>query len=620
MATQPDEGIDWSGVRAESFDSPSAPLPTDGGTDTGIDWSGVSADSFSAPVLVPQEDVDTGIDWSGVPLPASPPTQALGGFGISGPAIPGLGVTGGHITSLPDTLPMEAPDSLKAEPGKLSIDQLNYALRRAAIRYNKTRDHEEKVQILGRFIREWDPDKAEALGISREGYIEPTGLWKVLDVVDIIFDRWARVAGETLWEHKETNAANVLAGKEKAGVGNLGHLWKQNWEEDRGQLGKGGEAIKNWALYMTTPFGIDTQEEAEAIFNRSAGYDVAEQEVADSITAGWHNVMGVVKGRSRAETEYIIDEALAAGGTGGHMTIDMIGLMGVSSLNFAGLGPLAGSMKGVRLAPLAKNLTRMGLKINPLGNARSARLEMSAMPLARKSIIDELEGVVVGAEKIGAPPEARAALDGLTKLSDDMTAVEAELSYLRGLRESVDGRAIDDIGDVVDKSTAAAAAAELDRRVAPLIEDYKRLMGEFDEGFNALSEIGGKGRIPGDVLFGGIQARAIGIAGDEVGNAVTLALQGGVKSGPVGAQSVPMLADARAWANEGGLSVLDVEKKWVDALRTAEEEKKVVVSLGAYAEGGQIKTAPVYLSPGEARVYEKAKEGLFVSSSYALRD
>jgi len=550
------------------------------------------------------------------PSYSGPPTQDLGGFGVSGPAISGLGVTAGHITSLPDTLPMEAPDSLKAEPGKLSLDQLNNALRRAASKYNRTRDHEEKVKILGEFIREWDPDKAEALGISREGYIEPTGLWKVLDVVDIVFDRWARVAGETLWEHKETNAANVLAGKEKAGIGNLGHLWKQNWEEDKGQLGKGGEAIKNWALYMTTPFGIDTQEEAEEIFNRSAGYDTAEQVMADNITSGWHNMMGVVKGRSREETEFIIDEALAAGGTGGHMTIDMIGLMGVSSLNFAGLGPFKGAMQGARLAPLAKNLTQMGLKINPLGNARSARLEMSAMPLARKSMIDELEGVVVGAEKVGPPTEARAALDELTRLSNDMAAVETELSQIRGLRERAQGgRVIDEIGDVVDKTTATAAAADLDRRAAPLIENYKRLMGEFDEGFNALSEIGGKGRIPGEVLFGGIQARAIGIVGKEVGNAVTLALQGGVKSGPVGAQSVPMLADARAWALEGGLSVTEVEKKWVAALKEGEKNKKVVVSLGASAEGGQIKTAPVWLSPGEARVYEQAKEGLHGSKA-----
>ena len=546
------------------------------------------------------------------PSYSGPPTQDLGGFGVSGPAISGLGVTAGHITSLPDTLPMEAPDSLKAEPGKLSLDQLNNALRRAASKYNRTRDHEEKVKILGEFIREWDPDKAESLGISREGYIEPTGLWKVLDVVDIVFDRWARVAGETLWEHKETNAANVLAGKEKAGIGNLGHLWKQNWEEDKGQLGKGGEAIKNWALYMTTPFGIDTQEEAEEIFNRSAGYDAAEQDVADNITSGWHNMMGVVKGRSREETEFIIDEALAAGGTGGHMTIDMIGLMGVSSLNFAGLGPFKGAMQGARLAPLAKNLTQMGLKINPLGNARSARLEMSAMPLARKSFLDELESVVVGGEKVGPPTEARAALDELTRLSDDMAAVETELSYLRGLRESAEGgRAIDEIAAV----DAATTAAELERRAAPLIEDYKRLMGEFDEGFNALSEIGGKGRIPGEVLFGGIQARAIGIAGEEVGNAVNLALRGGVKSGPVGAQSVPMLADARAWALEGGLSVTEVEKKWVAALKEGEKNKKVVVSLGASAEGGQIKTAPVWLSPGEARVYEQAKEGLHGSKA-----
>jgi len=545
----------------------------------------------------------------------SPPKDP-GGFGVSGPAIPGLDVTAGHITSLPDTLPMEAPDSLKAEPGKHSLDYLNSALRRAAIKYNRTRDHDERVQILGKFIRDWDPDKAEALGISREGYIEPTGLWKVLDVVDIIFDRWARVAGETLWEHKETNAANVLAGKEKAGIGNLGHLWKQNWEEDKGQLGKGGEAIKNWALYMTTPFGIDTQEEAEEIFNRSAGYDAAEQDVADSITSGWHNMMGVVKGRSREETEFIIDEALAAGGTGGHMAIDLVGLMGVSSLNFAGLGPFKGAMQGARLAPLAKNLTQMGLKINPLGNARSARLEMSAMPLARKSMIDELEGVVVGAEKVGPPTEARAALDELTRLSNDMAAVETELSQIRGLRERAQGgRVIDEIGDVVDKATATAAAADLDRRAAPLIENYKRLMGEFDEGFNALSEIGGKGRIPGEVLFGGIQARAIGIVGKEVGNAVTLALQGGVKSGPVGAQSVPMLADARAWALEGGLSVTEVEKKWVAALKEGEKNKKVVVSLGASAEGGQIKTAPVWLSPGEARVYEQAKEGLHGSKA-----
>ena len=597
--------------------------PIEGGPKSQLDEEGFDLSPIEGgPLRVEEPRAETALDEDGFDLSAisgGPRTTAglptaggITGLGVSGPAISGLGVTAGHITSLPDTLPMEAPDSLKAEPGKLSLDQLNNALRRAASKYNRTRDHEEKVKILGEFIREWDPDKAEALGISREGYIEPTGLWKVLDLVDIVFDRWARVSGETLWEHKETNAANFLAGKEKAGIGNLGHLWKQNWEEDKGQLGKGGEAIKNWALYMTTPFGIDTQEEAEGIFNRSAGYDAAEQDVADSITSGWHNMMGVVKGRSREETEFIIDEALAAGGTGGHMAIDLVGLMGVSSLNFAGMGPFKGAMQGMSKAPLVKNLTRMGLKVNPLGNARSSMLELSAMPLARKSILDELEGVVVGAEKIGPPTETRAALDGLAKLSDEMTAVEKKLGYMRGLRESAEGggRAADEIGDVVDEASAAAAVADIDRRVTPLVDEYKRLMDEFDQGFNALSEIGGQGRVPGEVLFGGIQARAIGIAGDEVGRAVDIAFKGSVKSGPVGAQSVPMLSEARAWALEGGLSVTEVEQKWLAALKTGEKEKKVVVSLGAYAEGGKVKTAPVWLSPGEARVYEQAKEGL----------
>jgi len=136
-----------------------------------------------------------------LPVGAYPPSDlsSVPGFGVQGPAIPGLSISGGQVTGLPDSLPMEAPPALLASPGKLSKDDLNRELRRAAAVYNRSRDIKTKVQALSEFIRAWDPDRADKLGITREGYIEPKGFWKVLDYVDVVFDRWLRVGGETLW-------------------------------------------------------------------------------------------------------------------------------------------------------------------------------------------------------------------------------------------------------------------------------------------------------------------------------------------------------------------------------------------------------------------------------------
>ena len=547
------------------------------------------------------------------------PIDATPGFGVSGPAIPGLSISGGQLTSLPESLPTEAPPALLANPGKLSRDQLNRELRVASAKYSRTRDMGEKVQILAEFIRAWDPEKADSLGITRDGYIEPTGFWKVLDVVDIVFDRWLRVGGETLWEGKQQKAAALLAGEKPET--DLAALFKRNWEEDKGQLSKGSEGIKSWTLWATTPWGFESGDEAIELFEAEAGYDIAESDFADFLSASTHEVAGLLKRRPEYETHQIIEEAKAQGSPGAHMALDLAGFMSVSSLNLLGLGPFRGAMGGVKAAPSTRRLMGLGIKTNPLADLRMGDLEISSMSQARKGFVEDLaktaEAQTVGARvSSGRRAAAQASIDAtadqvasLTKIADELTGVERGLVTIRS-------RHVDLLGKTDDVSVAKMEA--MARESARLGAKYDTLMTQFDESFNALAKIKGAGRIPGKDLFGGIQARAATIVGKEVMDATDLALKHGIKSGAVGSRSVPLLSEAKEFARAEGLNVFEAEAAWVEAMRAGEKSKKVLVDLGLTPtklgdDGKMVKgvaSNPTFLSPGEARVYENARNGV----------
>jgi hypothetical protein len=661
---EPTPEFDWSTVpgprKPGSGQPPVAPaeeVPVDVGASSGdFDWSSVpgprAMDAVRAPSRataippkVAQPDAGATFDWSSVPGPRQPsgvprPTgdlSSLPGFGVSGPAIPGLSISGGQFTSLPESLPTEAPPALLANPGQLSRDQLNRELRVASVRYSKTRDMGEKVQILAKFIRAWDPKKADSLGITRDGYIEPTGFWKVLDVVDIVFDRWLRVGGETLWEGKQQKAAAVLSGEEPDT--DLVALFKRNWAEDKGQLGKGSEGIKSWALWATSPWGIDSVGEANRIFTAEAQYDMAEQDLADWISSGWHKTAGATKGilwsskedpggpRSAAETQSIIDEAKAQGSPGAHMVLDIAGFMSVSSLNLLGLGPFRGAMSGVDAAQSTRRLMGLGIKTNPLADLRMGDLEISSMSQARNEVVGKLaqtaEAQTVGARvPAGRRAAAQASIDAtadqvasLTKISDELTGVERGLIASRSLHVDLLGK--------TDKVSVAAMEA-LVGNSARLGAKYDTLMTQFDEAFNALAKTKGAGRISGKALFGGIQARAATIVGREVMDATDLAMKHGIKSGAVGSRSVPLLSEAREFARAEGLDVFEAEAAWIKAMEAGEKSKKVLVDLGLgpvtrLGEKGEriggIASNPTFLSPGEARVYEAARNGVHGSKA-----
>ena len=549
------------------------------------------------------------------------------GFGVQGPAIPGLSISGGQFTSLPESLPTEAPPALLANPGKLSRDQLNRELRLASVRYSKTRDMGKRVQILAEFIRAWDPKKADSLGITGDGHVEPTGFWKILDWLDSITARPFRVGVETLYEGSLDKAVSALRG-EKSDE-DFFSSFGRNWEEDKGRLSKGGDVTKNLYLWLHTAgtFGDFTKQQAEEVFARDARYDVAEQDLADWISASSHETAGFFKGRSSAETQRITEEAKAQGSPGAQMAIDLFGFVAFDALNLIGLGPFRGAMGGVDAAQSTRRLMGLGIKTNPLADLRMGNLEISSMSQARKGFVEDLvktsEAQTVGARvRPGRRAAAQASIDAtadqvasLTKISDELTGVERGLIASRSLHVDLLGK--------TDKVSVAAMEA-LVGNSARLGAKYDTLMTQFDETFNALAKTKGAGRISGKALFGGIQARAATIVGREVMDATDLAMKYGIKSGAVGSRSIPLLSEAREFARAEGLRVFDAEDAWVEAMRAGEKSKKVLVDLGLgpvtrLGEKGEriggIASNPTFLSPGEARVYEAARNGVHGSKA-----
>lgn len=536
---------------------------------------------------------------------SSPDDDLISSLTQQSVGIPGLIIEGGQVAKLPESLPSIASEELIAGAGDLSLDQLNSRLRRASFKYSRTRDPEKRVKILGEFIQNWNPEKAKELGVGQDGYIEPTGLMKVLDFIDIVIgDRALRVAGESLYEYKETQAANALQGKDTS-IKQLASLLSQNWKEDRGRLEEGGQAVKSWALWATTPFGIDNPQEAEEFYRRSASYDAAEQDFADSIVTNWHNLAGTLKGKSRAEIEQTIQESIAQGSQGGQMTIDLLGMVAVSPINFLGIGPFRGAMTGVTKAAAARQVSNLGLKYNPLGNLRLGRMEIEAMPRAREQMIEELTDGLRAAEGLPEVSDiaAQSAVRGLRRKSEELTGIEAELLSLRKQEEMVAAGKIDD-----------AVAAERLEEIADAERRYEAASKSFNEEFASLSKLE-DGPIPANLVFDDIQARAARMAAWEVADATEVAFRKGVKSGAVGSRAASVLAEAKAKTKAiNADAALDVEAKWASALKEASDKKKVLVDLGLNEDAlaaGKVVTKPVFMTPSEARVFENAKDGAY---------
>ena len=564
------------------------------------------SDLLDTPTLSPSPSPVVGADFSDLLSSPAPPVDSdiFASLRQQSVGIPGLIIEGGQVAKLPESLPSIAPEELIAGAGDLSLDQLNSRLRTASFKYSRTRDPEKRVKILGEFIQNWNPEKAKELGVGQDGYIEPTGLMKVLDFIDIaIGDRALRVAGESLYEYKETQAANALQGKDTS-IKQLSSLLSQNWKEDRGRLEEGGQAVKSWALWATTPFGINTPEEAEEFYRRSASYDAAEQDFADSIVTNWHNLAGTLKGKSRAEIEQTIQESKAQGSQGGQMTIDLIGMMAVSPLNFLGLGPFRGAMTGVTKAAAARQVSNLGLKYNPLGNLRLGRMEVEAMPRAREQMIEELTGSLRQADDLTeGEVAAQEAVRGLRIRSEDLTGIENELLSLRKQDEMFAVGKVDD-----------AVAAERLEEIADAERRYEAASKAFDEEFAALARIEGD-PIPANLVFDTVQERAARMAAWEVADATEVAFRKGVKSGAVGSKAASVLAEAKAKTKAiNADAALDVEAKWASALKEASDKKKVLVDLGLNQDAlaaGKVVTKPVFMTSSEARVFENAKDGAY---------
>lgn len=563
------------------------------------------SDLLDTPTLSPSPSPVVGADFSDLLSSPAPPVDSdiFASLRQQSVGIPGLIIEGGQVAKLPESLPSIAPEELIAGAGDLSLDQLNSELRRASFKYSRTRDPEKRVKILGEFIQNWNPEKAKELGVGQDGYIEPTGLMKVLDFIDLVIDRPGRVISESLYEYKETQAANTLQGKDTS-IKQLASLLSQNWKEDRGRLEEGGQTTKSWTLWATTPFGINTPEEAEEFYRRSASYDAAEQDFADSIVTNWHSLAGTLKGKSRAEIEQTIQESMAQGSQGGHMVIDLIGMMTFSPLNLLGLGPFRGAMTGVTKAAAARQVSNLGLKYNPLGNLRLGRMEVEAMPRAREQMIDELTGSLRQADDLTeGEVAAQEAVRGLRIRSEDLKGIENELLSLRKQDEMFALGKVDD-----------AVAAERSKEIADAERRYEAASKAFDEEFAALARIEGD-PIPANLVFDTVQERAARMAAWEVADATEVAFRKGVKSGAVGSKAASVLAEAKAKTKAiNADAALDVEAKWASALKEASDKKKVLVDLGLNQDAlaaGKVVTKPVFMTPSEARVFENAKDGAY---------
>tara|TARA_Y100000593_G_scaffold94647_1_gene194856 strand:- start:8063 stop:14938 length:6876 start_codon:yes stop_codon:yes gene_type:complete len=494
--------------------------------------------------------------------PSEPTFDSFPGFGVKGPAIPGLEFSGGKLVGIPDRLPTSAPQELEDDPGRLSKGELNARLRVASARWSRSRDVGKRVEILGEFIREWDPDRAEALGFSEEGEPEPEGLMKLFAGIDLLGDRQARMAIKTLRDIQETEAAAYLAGEEGPSLKTKLEMLKTNWETSKGELAEGSDAIRDLSLWASTWGSPDSRYEAEQILEAREDWDAKEKELI-------------------GKAKY------------GELGLNLFGHILVSPLNLVGL-PFRAA-KGTKASALAES---SGIKLTQAGRAYTNILESQARGQARRILVDDLEKSVEG---LGAVPEE---VGRLRLISEEMSSVEKQIDNLTNST-----RVADDL--------SPEALGRLSEEVSVEIAKRDELSSQFDDAYNAIRELKGESRVSTEALFGGLDLRASQVAAKEIQNAVDLAFKAGVKT-LVGGRIVEELSDAQALVREmfsegDFLTQLNrVNSFWSDAARQAEESGQVLVSLGLKKSGGKIEsTGPVFMSVGDAKVYENARAGLY---------
>ncbi len=510
--------------------------------------------------------------------------------------IPGLTSRGGEVINLPETLADEPPSEFAGREGHLSRDEASMLWYQTVQEYNATKDNTDRVKILGRFMRAWDPAEAERMGLRKDGFIEPEGLWRVVDAIDKP-RKVLHTLFNTMFDLRKQEAANIITGGELGApdMESVANALQRNWAEDKGTTEDGERGARSAALWLATMLEPETLEGAKGVLTAEADYDEGADAVADRLVkAGWLAATPFLKtfgDKTDEDIQESIRKSVEAGSAGGHMVLGMASLIFLDPINFL-------SMPGKLIAgagDAAMGLLKGGVDLTPAGIEAASRYSKGLEGNARRLMLDDLSKSELVDEE---------SLIGLQSISDRMTRVDDALSSYGTRLIELEGGLGKGLGRGV--ATRQASAAHIQESI-PKLKDLKaKLTDEFDATVDSLRVGDGP---PASELRHAAETRAAVIAVADYNDAVNLAWQSRV---PLrGDFAVGELGKIRAMAASGaGADLVSMEKAWTRGLALAGREEGVLVAVN-FDDAGKVlrEHGTVIKSPEVARLYRKALDG-----------
>ena len=545
---------------------------------SGVDLFGTDAvaqDPYTAPSMSAP-----GVGMFRLPMPGyeDPFAEAAP---MEHPEIPGLEFLGSEVARLPPELSEEVPEAFTESKGRLTDSELHARWYQTAAVYNKTRDSQDRMRVLGDFIHDWNPEAAEKLGYRPGGHITPEGFWAVLDGIDKYIDRPLRTLVNTMWDlRKGFAAADLSPDIENPGLDEAWRMMKRNWDDDKATIPDLERGMRSLLLFSQNALtGFDD----EAALLSEGGYEQAEDAFAETLTEfGWDTAAPLIKlftGASDADIERSIQEAIEEGSQGGHFAIGLTSAMLISPLNFVGGSGLI--KKG--LGEAATSLLGGGIKLTPRGAAATVEQTARAAGYGRRILVEEL------AEEFGEE-----AISGLARIA----------------------RKLDRADEVIDAAdgplpTSLQAVPRTADEVAAIRDD---LLGQFDNEIQRIKggevlDKNGKA-IPASALREDATFRAAAAVTANTTEAVNVAFKA-KKPPPIrGAFAVEELARLQVLAKADDISMDVVNKAWVRGLEQADEAGEVLVKVMPERVGNEIvNTTYSTKSPEVAYLYERALAG-----------
>ena len=505
--------------------------------------------------------------------------------------IPGLTSEGGEVVGLPEVLADEPPSEFAGREGQLSRDEASVLWYQTAQEYNATRDAEERVKILGRFMRAWDPAEAEKLGLKKDGFVEPEGFWKFLDALDKPA-KVVRTLINTMYDLRKEEAANIATDGEtgEPDLESVANSLQRNWAEDKGTPDDGARAMRSAGLWLATMLEPETKGGARNVLTAEAGWEKGEDALADwLVEAGWDAASPLIKAfgdKTDEEIQESIRKSIEEGSAGGHFAIGLMSLMLIDPLN--ALSGFGGAAKGAGAA--AKNLLQGGADLTPAGIEAANRYSKSLEGKARTLLLEDLQRNKDVADE---------SIAGLADISSRINRVDETIaSYENSLRASVVPK------DGSREALRVASASHIEEVALPTLSELKtRLVDEFDAVVDEL-RIGGD--VPASELRQAAESRAAVVAVADYNDAINLAWQ---KEAPLrGDFAVGELSKLRSFAKEvPTVDVGELERAWVLGLKEASRKEGVLVKVNVDDAG--VVTNKIIKSPEVARIYRKALDG-----------